>query len=183
MTSLTNFYCCILPIHLSVSCRYGFYVVPASCRSPTLTLTYCSMRSPTYGTEGSLCHWHNQTLVSNICKASPISLFWATKLLEMHFEFPFNPIGKSTGAFATDQSWQALKSWYTGEELEQGFWCCLQKDLTRSLVPAVAPVIPRVFAKTGIGCRCLAYNNFFWIPALFTSNCICIEFVCFNLVP
>ena len=67
--------------------------------------------------------------------------------------------------------------------LNKDFGAVLQKDLTRSLVPAVAPVIPRVFSKTGIGCRCLAYNKFFWIFALFTSNRICTEFVCFNLVP
>ena len=41
------------------------------------------------------------------------------------------------------------------------FGTVLQKDLTRSLVPAVAPVIPRAFAKTGFGCRCLGYNKFF----------------------
>ena len=40
---------------------------------------------------------------SDICKAPPITLFWAhsglNKSPEMHFEFPFNLIGKSTMAF------------------------------------------------------------------------------------
>ena len=45
----------------------------------------------------------NLTLVSNVCEATPISLFWAPKddkLPErMHFDVPFNLIGKSTMAF------------------------------------------------------------------------------------
>ena len=42
----------------------------------------------------------NATLVSNVCEATPIFLFWVLKgvdeSLEMRFEFPFNLIGKST---------------------------------------------------------------------------------------
>ena len=43
-------------------------------------------------------------------------LFWApNELPEVHFEFPFNLIGKSTMAFLTaGQSWRVLKFWYTG---------------------------------------------------------------------
>ena len=65
----------------------------------------------------------NLTLVSNVCEAVPISLFWAPnrpnqilhKLLhcKMRFEFPINLIGKLTMAFLTVLSWHVLKSWYT----------------------------------------------------------------------
>ena len=45
----------------------------------------------------------NLTPVSNVCEAAPISLFWApnglNELPEVHFQFPFNLIGKSTMAF------------------------------------------------------------------------------------
>ena len=51
----------------------------------------------------SLRRRRNLTLVSNVCKAAPKSLFWApnglNELLDMRFEFPFNLIGKSTMAF------------------------------------------------------------------------------------
>ena len=47
----------------------------------------------------SLRHRSNLTPVSNVCKAEPISLFWAPNGLnespEMRFEFPFNLIGKN----------------------------------------------------------------------------------------
>ena len=76
-------------------------------------------------------------------KAVLISLFWAPVnsllgLLEMHFDFPFNLIGKSTMTFLTDQSWRVPKSWYTGGDPEQGFE---QTDLTKSLVLSVAQAI------------------------------------------
>ena len=53
------------------------------------------------------------------------------ELQEVHFEFPFILIGKSTMAFLTGQSWHVLKSQYTGGGPEQGFWHCLQMNLTR----------------------------------------------------
>ena len=67
--------------------------------------------------------------VSNICKAVPISLFWALRglneLPEVHFEFPFNLIGKLTMAFLTGQSWHILKG--------QGFQCCFADGLNQKL--------------------------------------------------
>ena len=42
----------------------------------------------------------------------------------MRFEFPFILIGKLTMVFLTDQSWRALKSWYTVGGPEQGFRRC-----------------------------------------------------------
>ena len=46
----------------------------------------------------TLVFTHNLSSVSNICKAPAITLFWAhnglKQLPEMHFEFPFNLIGK-----------------------------------------------------------------------------------------
>ena len=55
----------------------------------------------------------------------------------MHFEFLFNLIRKSTKGFLTGQSWNILKSGYTGRDPEQGFWCGFADGLTRSLVPSV----------------------------------------------
>ena len=50
----------------------------------------------------------------NVCKAAPLSLFWAlnglNELPEMHIEFTFNLIGKLTIAFLMGQSWRVLKS-------------------------------------------------------------------------
>ena len=85
----------------------------------------------------------NQTPVSNICEAVPISLTWVpyglNKLLEMHFKFPFNLVGKSTTAFLTGQSWHVLKSQYTGGgSAEQGVWGCFADGLNLSLVLSVA---------------------------------------------
>ena len=66
---------------------------------------------------------------------SSISLFWAlsrlNELLEMRFEFLFILIGKSTMAFLTGQSGRVLKSCYTGEGPEQGFWRPFADGLTR----------------------------------------------------
>ena len=84
----------------------------------------------------------NLTPVSNVCAAALTSLFWALnglyELPEVHFEFPFNLIGKSTLAFLIGQSWRVLKSWYTGGGLEQGFWRCFVDGLNQSLVSSVA---------------------------------------------
>lgn len=45
----------------------------------------------------------NLTPVSKVCEAVPISMFWApygiSELPEVHFEFPFNLIGKLTMVF------------------------------------------------------------------------------------
>ena len=50
----------------------------------------------------------------NVCKAAPLTLFWAlnglNELPEMHSEFTFNLIGKLTIAFLMGQSWHVLKS-------------------------------------------------------------------------
>ena len=84
----------------------------------------------------------NLTPVSNVCAAALTSLFWALnglyELPEVHFEFPFNLIGKSTLAFLIGQSWRVLKSWYTGGSLERGFRCCSVDGLNQSLVSSVA---------------------------------------------
>ena len=82
-----------------------------------------------------ICSLHgrrNLTLVSNICEAAPMSLFWAhyglNKLPEMHFIFAFNLIGKSTVAFLTGRSWCIPTSWYTAGSPKQGFQHSLQTD-------------------------------------------------------
>ena len=53
----------------------------------------------------SLRHRRNLTLVSNICEAAPLSLFWAPnglgELPGERFDFPFILIGKLTMAFLT----------------------------------------------------------------------------------
>ena len=62
----------------------------------------------------SVCCRRNLTPVSSVCEAAPLSLFCTghglNELPEMHCEFPFNLIGKSTMDFLTGQSWRALKS-------------------------------------------------------------------------
>ena len=40
--------------------------------------------------------------------------------------------------FSTSQSWRVLKSWYTGEGPELGFWRCFADGLNQSLVSSVA---------------------------------------------
>ena len=79
--------------------------------------------------------------VSNVRKAVLRSLFLSpnelNKLLEVHFEFPFILIVKSTMSFLTGQSLQVIKSWYTGGAPEQGFWCCFAGRLNQSLVSSV----------------------------------------------
>ena len=69
---------------------------------------------------GSLPRRRNLTLVSKVCEAVLISLFWAPnglkELPEMRFEFPFNLIGKWTVAFlTTGKSWHILKSWISAK--------------------------------------------------------------------
>ena len=70
-------------------------------------------------------YYRSLTLVSNLYKAGPISLFLAlnapNELPEVHFKFPFILIGKSIMAFLTRQSLCILKSWYTGGGPEKGF--------------------------------------------------------------
>ena len=79
----------------------------------------------------------NQTPVSNICEAVPISLTWVP-YGRMRFEFPFNLVGKSTIAFLAGQSWHVLKSQYTGGgSAEQGVWRCFADGLNLSLVLSV----------------------------------------------
>ena len=55
-------------------------------------------------------------------------MFWApygiSELPEVHFEFPFNLIGKLTMVFFNRPIMVNLKSWYAGRGLEQGFWRC-----------------------------------------------------------
>ena len=183
MTPLTHFYYCILPIHLSVSCRYGFYVVPVSCRATTLTLTYCSMRSSTHSPKVSLRHWHIKLWLVTSAKQHQYPCSGPPHYWKCILNFLSTWLANQQGLLQqTNHSRYPNRSTQVST-LNKDFGAVLQKDLTRSLVPAVAPAIPRVFSKPGIGCCCLAYNKFFWISALFTSNRICTEFVCFNLVP
>lgn len=70
------------------------------------------------------------TLVSNIYKAAPISLFMApkrlNKLWEVGFQFPFILTGKSTMVFPTSQSWCISKSWYIGGAQMKDFGAVMQ---------------------------------------------------------
>ena len=79
------------------------------------------------------------TLASEVCKETLRSLFWALKesIIGSAFWFSFSLIGKSIRSFLTGQSWNVLKSWYTGGYLEQGFWHCFAKGLNQSLVSYV----------------------------------------------
>ena len=76
----------------------------------------------------------NVTLVSNVCEARPIFLFWVLKgldeLLEMRFEFPFNLIGKSTIPLITGISWRVFKSLRTGGSKTR-IRCCLADRLNQ----------------------------------------------------
>ena len=77
----------------------------------------------------------NLTWVGNICKAAPLSLFWAPsgldELLEESFEFSFILIGSSTMVFVTSQSWRIVKSCYTGGGPYKDFATVSQMDSTR----------------------------------------------------
>ena len=56
-----------------------------------------------YPKRTSLHHSHSLTTISRVCKAAPISLFWApnrlNELPEVSFQFPFHLIGKLPMAF------------------------------------------------------------------------------------
>ena len=100
-------------------------------RFPGRTISICNKVTA----NPSLRRICNLTLVSNVCEAAPISLFWAPKglldLPEMRFEFSFNLIGKSTMAFLTSQSWRVLKSWTRAGAQNKDFAADSQTDLTR----------------------------------------------------
>ena len=70
-------------------------------------------------------------------------MFWApnglTELPKMHFKFPFNLTGNLTVALSTGQSWHVLKSRYTRGTQNKDFGAVSQTELTRNLVPSVAP--------------------------------------------
>ena len=85
----------------------------------------------------------NLTWVSNICKAAPLSLFWAPneldELQEEHFEFPFILIGKSIMTFFTGHSRHVLTSCYTGGWGPiQGFRYWFTDGLNQCLVSSAA---------------------------------------------
>ena len=68
--------------------------------------------------------------------------FWASNghnkfIPEMHSEFLFLLIGKSTMAFLTGQSWRLLKSWYVCGDPEEGFWHCFADGPNKSVVSSV----------------------------------------------
>lgn len=65
-------------------------------------------------------------LVSNICKAAPISFLLAPNGLN---EFSYNMTSKLIMAFLTGQS----STWYTGGVVEQGFRCCFVGGLSHKL--------------------------------------------------
>ena len=77
----------------------------------------------------------------------PITVFLAPNgfndLPEMHFEFLFILIGKSTMAFLTGQSRRVLKSWFTGGDPDQRFRRCFVDGLNQSLVSSVVQVIKK----------------------------------------
>lgn len=99
--------------------------------------------------KSSLHHRSNLTLVSNVCQAALISLFWALTDSTNYWEciiceFPLILIGKQTMEFLTDQSWSAVKSCYTGGTLEQGFQCCFADGLNQRVVlSATRPATPK----------------------------------------
>ena len=68
----------------------------------------------------------------------------------MHLEFPFNLIGKLTMALLTGQSWQVLKSWYTGGGPEQGFWHCFADRLNQKFISVCDTVFTRISAQPRI---------------------------------
>jgi len=82
---------------------------------------FCHYVSFLSGSQWSLacvaCRRCYLTLISNVCEAAHISLFWApnrlNELPEMRFEICFNLIGELTAAFLIGQLWHAVKSWYT----------------------------------------------------------------------
>ena len=101
---------------------------------------------------------HNLTLVSNLeLQAVPTSLFCApnrlNEVLEMHFEFSFILIGKSTMVFLTGQSWCILESRYTAQD--EDFGTVLQTDLTR----VQFCLRYRLYSCT---CTCRAHNYRAW---------------------
>ena len=66
----------------------------------------------------------------------------------MHFEFPFNLIGKLTMALLTGQSWQVPKSWYTGGGPGQGFWHCFADRLNQKFIFYFKFVTYRIYSNS-----------------------------------
>ena len=81
----------------------------------------------------SLRRRRNLTLVSNVCEAAPISLFWApngvNELPEVRFEFPSMLIGIMIMTYLNGQSRRVIKSWYIGGGQEQRFRRCFAEGL------------------------------------------------------
>ena len=50
-----------------------------------LVASFTTHKLMQYLKDGSLCRRHNLTLVSNVCEAVPISLFWAPNGLQISF--------------------------------------------------------------------------------------------------
>ena len=88
------------------------------------------------------CRWSIQTpqRLRSSAKILVVGPSRLNELLEVRFEFPFNPVGKSTIALLMGQSWRILKSWYTGVGPEQGFQRGFADGLNQSLVSSVAQV-------------------------------------------
>ena len=74
----------------------------------------------------------NLALLSNVCEAAPISLFWApngvNELPEMRFAFPLVLTGQWAMAFLTGQSWRLHN--YVGPE--HGFRCLVVDGLNQT---------------------------------------------------
>ena len=73
----------------------------------------------------SLRRRRDLTPVSNVCETAPKYLFSAPKgLNQLPEAFRISSQPEWQMAFLTGQSWCILKSWYTGEDLEQEFRRC-----------------------------------------------------------
>ena len=77
----------------------------------------------------------HRDLHRNSCSMPPTD---STNYRKSILNFLFILIDRTTMAFLTGQSWRVLKSWYTGETPEQGFWCCFADGLNQSLVSCAA---------------------------------------------
>ena len=87
----------------------------------------------------SLCHRHNLTPDSNVCKTVLRSLLRAAKgfneLLEVCYEPPFNMISELNNCgFLNRPTMACIQILVHSWGLEQRFWRWFQMDLTRSLV-------------------------------------------------
>ena len=140
-------------ISLSHVAMVFIHVVPASCRAPTLTLTYWSMRSSTHSPKVAC------VTVSNVGKAAPISLFWTTNGLTNYWKCILNFL--STWLANQQGVWN--RPTMSGTQILVHRWEPSTRILVlfyRSLVPAAVQAIPRVFAKNRNWLLCALLTSF-----------------------